>query len=581
MICDKCGQEGELHRYGQLRLCEKCLETSFGESLTELEKAGLIECLGDRVHLTNKGRGAEEIWNKVVEGERICSKCGRKDLFIYPYRGKVYCPECFKPIMEMIDEGSKDYGSGPDDYLLWPQADAESRAVALRYHMVDRMKEYGFPPEERFAFYRCGVFSSQIVNAFRAMEGEKPIWRDEDGESIDREWEEAIQEYHSLVNIPESEQWVPVLKLENGATAVCQRRGLIDITSHEEAKRWLELPKVDMGYQPDGALYGPIALLGKDIIKVIGKQAVPRRDYDPKKHDAFRLSLNIHGNIKQQVHKNNCKMLEGKGLLVDIERPGTAFDVMDRLVHWLPEDLNKILCQAHPIVWTPQMAVTAFQAVTSLNAQIKVESDLLFLNPVLWLFVDPFYEGCRADEAAHPVTEDGHLPFPDEVVGDLGFPVIAILFTMRGGEIMAYYFYMNMAVPALEVRHSHLELGAVPLDVELQTTLKWLRFSVSPYLMVTRQPVERHTRRRTEGKFEHVSKGVGVILLRRREVVYKDSEHRGESRQVDWSCQWWVSGFWRNHWYRSTQTHKYIWIAPYIKGPPDKPLKEAVRLMVR
>ena len=40
-----------------------------------------------------------------------------------------------------------------------------------------------------------------------------------------------------------------------------------------------------------------------------------------------------------------------------------------------------------------------------------------------------------------------------------------------------------------------------------------------------------------------------------------------------WQCQWIVSGHWRRQFYRSSGAHKPRYIAPYVKGPADKPLK--------
>lgn len=40
----------------------------------------------------------------------------------------------------------------------------------------------------------------------------------------------------------------------------------------------------------------------------------------------------------------------------------------------------------------------------------------------------------------------------------------------------------------------------------------------------------------------------------------------------DYTHRWVVNGHWRNQWYPSMQSHRPKWIAPYIKGPDDKPL---------
>lgn len=62
---------------------------------------------------------------------------------------------------------------------------------------------------------------------------------------------------------------------------------------------------------------------------------------------------------------------------------------------------------------------------------------------------------------------------------------------------------------------------------------------------------------------------VRVVTLRR-------SRQRGESDpehgSVEWSHRWIVGGFWRRQWYPTEQRHKPKYIAPYEKGPKDKPL---------
>ena len=65
---------------------------------------------------------------------------------------------------------------------------------------------------------------------------------------------------------------------------------------------------------------------------------------------------------------------------------------------------------------------------------------------------------------------------------------------------------------------------------------------------------------------------VRFVLLR--------TEAQGEQHSLgsgrEYRHRWLVSGHFRNQWYRSEQTHKVIWIAPYVKGPDDAPLKPTV-----
>jgi hypothetical protein len=65
-----------------------------------------------------------------------------------------------------------------------------------------------------------------------------------------------------------------------------------------------------------------------------------------------------------------------------------------------------------------------------------------------------------------------------------------------------------------------------------------------------------------------LSADVTILRLRRhvRAVV-----EAGQAR--DWSCQWIVRGHWRNQWYPSLEEHRQRYVAPYIKGPQDKPLR--------
>lgn len=65
-----------------------------------------------------------------------------------------------------------------------------------------------------------------------------------------------------------------------------------------------------------------------------------------------------------------------------------------------------------------------------------------------------------------------------------------------------------------------------------------------------------------------------VCITLRRELVGTESELAETSTEgkVNWSHRWMVSGHWANQWYPSLGVHRRIYIAPYIKGPEDKPL---------
>jgi hypothetical protein len=93
-------------------------------------------------------------------------------------------------------------------------------------------------------------------------------------------------------------------------------------------------------------------------------------------------------------------------------------------------------------------------------------------------------------------------------------------------------------------------------------------------LPVTR-PASRGTRRRLEREhagYQH-EPVVQVIELRRKDRPQMEREEPSAITAPDWRYQWVVSGHWRRQYYRRTDTHKPRYIAPYVKGPEDKPLK--------
>lgn len=58
----------------------------------------------------------------------------------------------------------------------------------------------------------------------------------------------------------------------------------------------------------------------------------------------------------------------------------------------------------------------------------------------------------------------------------------------------------------------------------------------------------------------------------RREKIDPDGRYFGESGSINYSHRFMVSGHWKPQWYPSLGEHRVIYIAPYIKGPEDKPL---------
>lgn len=114
------------------------------------------------------------------------------------------------------------------------------------------------------------------------------------------------------------------------------------------------------------------------------------------------------------------------------------------------------------------------------------------------------------------------------------------------------------------------------LDMELVTTS-------------TRELAERHARKRGLRSLNHGD--VNVITLRR---TAHAKEGEPGHRNVDWSCRWPVQGFWR-HIEQYAESHHHAvpdetrahcascgarlsWVRPHLRGPADRPLKQARQL---
>lgn len=102
---------------------------------------------------------------------------------------------------------------------------------------------------------------------------------------------------------------------------------------------------------------------------------------------------------------------------------------------------------------------------------------------------------------------------------------------------------------------------------------KMLAFVNSPFLMHRVERPDRGFRRRLLTAKQPLNFDVQFIDLRRVETTTSKNQDVEETYNRDYHWRWLVSGHIRNQWYPTTQSHKLIWIQPYIKGPEDRPLK--------
>lgn len=119
--------------------------------------------------------------------------------------------------------------------------------------------------------------------------------------------------------------------------------------------------------------------------------------------------------------------------------------------------------------------------------------------------------------------------------------------------------------------------GAYKMEEERDGTIHEIRWLYSAFHLMAqrvatrvRQPTDRGTRRRFEKQNRTAPPFIEVVTLRR----LSNPQPRREHAEVDWQYQWSVRGHWRNQWFGREGVHKPVFIESFIKGPPDKPLKE-------
>lgn len=112
-----------------------------------------------------------------------------------------------------------------------------------------------------------------------------------------------------------------------------------------------------------------------------------------------------------------------------------------------------------------------------------------------------------------------------------------------------------------------------------ESMLKLAAFVNSPFVSVDR--VEPHSSKEARRRYgPRIGDPLALNVVRlRAEVREAVRVERGEGPR--WKQRWLVRGHYRAQWYPLVGAHKVIWIAPYLKGPEDAPLKQPVYAVVR
>jgi hypothetical protein len=122
--------------------------------------------------------------------------------------------------------------------------------------------------------------------------------------------------------------------------------------------------------------------------------------------------------------------------------------------------------------------------------------------------------------------------------------------------------------------------GAAPeVNGFLDFLLRLSAFLRSQYIVTSPVKLPRSMLRRAEGEPELHQQRIHVVTLRHPHC--DDAKGDGEDMRKHWKHRWWVSGHYREQFYPSTQRNEWIWIAPHVKGPADRPFLEKVYSVTR
>lgn len=174
----------------------------------------------------------------------------------------------------------------------------------------------------------------------------------------------------------------------------------------------------------------------------------------------------------------------------------------------------------------------------------------------------------------------GDLPHPDKVSPNFTPGLVSIEWNVTSSRVRVVFWFEREHSSLMTMRplfSMDLEDGepisaasgydAKRFGLLLAAAVAWMRQEI-----VVPEPgyVERHARRRLDREASSdFNRAVRVILLRRRAHDVTTTENA----KRNWTCQWIVSGHWRNQYHPSDGRHEQKYIIAYPKGPRDKPLK--------
>lgn len=226
--------------------------------------------------------------------------------------------------------------------------------------------------------------------------------------------------------------------------------------------------------------------------------------------------------------------------------------------------------------FSPETCQLLRQAGGSYPVETLVPPETCFLSEMgFWYFTEPFADSAPLDAQARPLRmllwhrsaqyrlltfvgllDDPHAPLP-------------LIFGSWPADYTIQQAVDDYDDGTMETDPRNWEATRRMLLTMMQHLGATISFCHQRVFLDRREPADRAARRRAESHGIDVPPDVHVMMLRR--AVPHDTT---ESRDVDWSCRWWVRGHWRQQAVGpGRQDRTPVFIAPYVKGPEDRPMK--------
>lgn len=236
---------------------------------------------------------------------------------------------------------------------------------------------------------------------------------------------------------------------------------------------------------------------------------------------------------------------------------------------WLHDDRNgaddlRQFTSASLYFWTAGVADIVAQASRSYPLQETAflptlpHAFCVFERPVLWAVID----GVRAGLSA--LT---WMTGVDEQTGVTKLRVRGLVWT--GGHCSVCF-----SVEITNPLHLPNPDADPTLETEVQAVYRWIcsasMFVEQRIAESSTASVGKHVAHRA-AKFR-IPPHCHVVQMRR---LDRRCDGGSSERQaaIEWQCQWLVRGHWRQQFHPKAGRHVPRWIAPYVKGPHDKPMK--------